>query len=64
MEVNSGRFDGRANLKPWKPGQSGNPRWQAYRHAPSLLPGIYQRLFHRLAGRGLGSCSQGGAQKP
>ena len=24
MEVNSGRFDGRANLKPWKPGQSGN----------------------------------------
>ena len=25
MEVNSGRFDGRANLKPWKPGQSGNP---------------------------------------
>ena len=25
MEVNSGRLDGRANLKPWKPGQSGNP---------------------------------------
>jgi hypothetical protein len=22
MEVNSGRFDGRANLKPWKPGQA------------------------------------------